>query len=73
MFDPHIDLGNILTLAALLLTAWRFHVSNQKSIVKLHEDNTRFLTAINTKVDIIWNWFEFHQIGRNKNEDSHTH
>lgn len=45
-FDPHIDLGNILTLVTMLATFWKFHQTN---VVKINR--------IELQVGLMWKRF----------------
>jgi hypothetical protein len=61
------NLGNIITLVALLLAVWQAHVSNVKRI----EDAASRLSAVEIKLDLIYGWFENNVIGRHEAERKH--
>lgn len=63
-FNWNIDFGNIATVTGFIIALWQFNKSNKDRETKMHEDNIRVLTAINTKLDIMWSWFDRSQIGR---------
>ena len=48
-----LDLGNVLTIVALLIAFWGAHASNVRHI----KSDTRRMEKMETKLDVIYQWF----------------
>lgn len=57
-FDLTINLGNLLTVVALIVGFWQAQRSALKELKKAHEENTIRLDRVESRLDIIFRWFE---------------
>lgn len=55
-----ISLGNVLTLGGLLFSFWLAHRANVQRL----EDQATRIAKMETKLDLIFGWFEHNVIGR---------
>lgn len=62
-----VTFGNVLTLAALLVAVWAAHTSSVKHI----EDAAERIAAMETKLDLIYAWFENNVVGRKETDRGH--
>ncbi len=56
-FDSTVSLGNLVTLAVFVLT-----------LFKLHTDNIRLMTRMETKLDMMWKWFQNNMVIKSKHQ-----
>ena len=59
-----INFGNVLTLGALLVSFWAAHISS----LKRSEDATTRLAAMESKLNLIYGWFENNVAGRKESQ-----
>lgn len=62
-----VNLGNVITLGALLLSFWTAHRGNIKRI----EDAASRMTEIETKLSLIYDWFQNNVVGKGEPQRGH--
>lgn len=55
--DATVNLGNILTGAGLLIGLVAAHLQNQARLDAMHRQNSERLAHIETRLDMIYDWF----------------
>ena len=57
-----VDLTTLAALGGLILTLWKSYDSNRKQTEQMHNANMQMFSQINSKLDVMWNWFINNQI-----------